>query len=409
MKVQIPTYEFKNMLKAMDKIKDRELVQSTDLLIKTKDYDTQFIKSNGETTIIYNSKNTVNEDGQVVLPLETAELIKKLKEGSLIITDDKISTDKKKISFNQLDKIEINTYENINKIFNITQKELLRMLEASYAMAQDNTRPILNGICFNKNETCALDGYRLSLRKSREYESEATFVVNMFSTEILKSILKDTDDVINVYYDGINIVKFEMNNTTLIAKCIEGEFIRYNQIIPDEYNIKSIVKPEEFEEEIEFIKAADERNFLKTIFSEDNKVILKGNQCKEEYNEKSSYKDQEKRQSEFDAEYKIKHDKWTQKGKRGKEPIKKEAKFKKIYDLIPVSDIISEINAINTLDSVHTENGTFTIAYNPNYMSDAIKQYTDKVELRMNNSVSPIVVTNDGENLELVLPVRLRD
>lgn len=419
MKTQIKTNYFKSMLKIMDKIKDDKLNQSTDLLIYS-DYDvTNFVKSNSETTIIYNTKTYTEESGQIVLPLETAELIKKLKEGSLTISDKKINTDKKEIGFTKLDNITINTYDYIEKIFSVTQKELLRMLEVTYAVSKNDDRPVLKAIFFNKNETCALDGFRMSVRVSKEYENEASFMVNQNSIEILKSILKQNDNIVDVYYDSKeNIVKFKIDNITVIAKCIEGEFIKYDYIIPREYRNKAIINPSDLLEELIFISDADKRNYVENFINENNTIIVKGNQCKEVYNQDKSYKLQEEKQGTLDMEYNDKYSKWlSQKCKadvnnkkfKTKQPEKKIAKFIKQYDLVPVNDIKSTINSINTLTKydLYDEN-FFKIAYNPNYMIDSLKLYSDsdKIELRMTNSVSPIVITNDEENLELVLPVR---
>jgi DNA polymerase III sliding clamp (beta) subunit (PCNA family) len=81
------------------------------------------------------------------------------------------------------------------------------------------------------------------------------------------------------------------------------------------------------------------------------------------------------------------------------------AKFKKVYDNIPMAEINSEINAINELG----KENTFEIAYNPKYMAEALKTYNENIELRMTRNINPIIVTEDiDKGLELVLPVRIR-
>ena len=417
MKTEISTNDFKSMLKIMDKIKDKELEEATQLLVIANDDNTKFIKSNSETTIVYKTNNYIMENGQVVLPLETAELIKKLKEDSLTISDKKINTDKKEISFSELDNITINTYDNIEQIFSVSQKELLRMLDGTYCMAKDDTRPILRGMNFNKNEICSLDGYRLCLRVSKEYNNDKTFTVNGDSILILKSILKDNDNIVNVFYDSeSNVVKFEINDITVIAKCLEGDFIKYSSIIPDEYRTKAIVNPKELLEELQFISEADQRSYTKFEFGED-KITLKGSQCKKVLNDDKSYKNQAERQKPLDREYNEKYDEWAKKKQKAeakkiqfntKEPQRKFAKFEKIYDLVPVNEIKSELNSINELYKYDlNSNNEFEIAFNPSYIIDALKLYNDKVEIRMTSNISPAVVTVDGDNLELVLPVRM--
>jgi DNA polymerase III sliding clamp (beta) subunit (PCNA family) len=255
----------------------------------------------------------------------------------------------------------------------------------------------------------------MSVRKSEQYQSNSKFIVNQSSIEILKSILNNTDNVVNVYYNNDNkFVKFEIeknnNNIKIICKCLEGDFINYKQIIPDEYYNRSIVKALDIQEELEFIMEADQRGVMKTVFTE-GKITLKGNQCKEGYSEEKSNRYQKEKQKILDEKYTDKMKEWREKKSKAqknnkpfttKEPEKKFAKFKKMYDLIPVSDIISEINAENKL-----KDEEFIIAYNPKYMIDAMKQYKDNVEIRMTTRVSPLVVSEDAENLELILPIRI--
>ena len=51
----------------------------------------------------------------------------------------------------------------------------------------------------------------------------------------------------------------------------------------------------------------------------------------------------------------------------------------------------------------------YKIAFNMDYMTDALSQFkADEVSVRMSGSIKPMVLeTEDGENLALVLPVRL--
>lgn len=419
MKTQISTNDFKSMLKIVDKIKDKELNEATQLLVIANDDNTKFIKSNSETTIIYKTNNYIMENGQLVLPLETAELIKKLKENTLTISNEKINTSKKEISFTELENIQINTYDDIEQIFTVSEKELLRMLQGTYCIAKDEIRPILRGVNFNKNEVCTLDGYRLCLRKSKEYNNESIFTVNGNSILILKSILKDKVDKVNVFYDSKdNVVKFEVENIIIIAKCLEGEFIKYSSIIPEDYRTKSIMNAKELLEELQFISDADERNYVENLITTDDTIVIKGSQCKKVYNEKESYIKYDKKQKELDYSYNEKYTMWGKKKKnaevkgnqfRTKQPKRKTAKFEKLYDLVPINSIISTINSVNEISKtdLYGSENYFKIAYNPRYMIDALKLYEDKVEIRMTSTISPIIVTKDGENLELMLPVRI--
>ena len=50
----------------------------------------------------------------------------------------------------------------------------------------------------------------------------------------IQRILKDTQDNVKIEFTGSHVL-FGLENTRVISRVLEGEFINYRQIIPDEY------------------------------------------------------------------------------------------------------------------------------------------------------------------------------
>jgi len=47
------------------------------------------------------------------------------------------------------------------------------------------------------------------------------------------------------------------------------------------------------------------------------------------------------------------------------------------------------------------------VAFNTNYLVDSFKQYTDEVVLKVTSSIQPMIITDNSNKLDLILPVRL--
>lgn len=134
-----------------------------------------------------------------------------------------------------------------NMILSIPQKILKSMIKGTiFATAQDDTRPILTGVLFEirdkKLNLVALDGYRLAL-KSEILETDNTInaVIPGKTLSEVSKILEEDEDVVNITFTP-NHILFSLGETKVISRLLEGDFIKYNSIIPNEYNSKVIAK-----------------------------------------------------------------------------------------------------------------------------------------------------------------------
>ena len=126
------------------------------------------------------------------------------------------------------------------KVVTIRQKDLRDGLrKTSYAISTDETRYVLNGVLFsfkdNKLTLVATDGRRLAMvdiELEFPRSHEADIIVPTKAVTELQRLLTDDGDV-RVSVGGSQIA-FDLNNTLLVSKLIEGNYPNYRQVIPGE-------------------------------------------------------------------------------------------------------------------------------------------------------------------------------
>lgn len=114
-------------------------------------------------------------------------------------------------------------------------KELIK--KTAFAVASDSVRPILTGILFEiKDSTLnlvALDGLRVShTSQCLETSTELSVVVPGKGANEISKIL--TDEEVTLTF-GKNHVNLKSGTVELTLRLLEGEFIKYSSIIPNEF------------------------------------------------------------------------------------------------------------------------------------------------------------------------------
>lgn len=348
--------ELNKAIKEINKVKATKGIPATEnITIQVESGNTYLIKDNFDSRIKKKVDSWNNEEGVISLDTSTIKLISKLKNNDIIINENEISLGKKKIKFINQEALARENLDSEITDFTVSQKELLRMLEVSYCKAKDETRPILKGICFNKNETCSLDGHRMSVRKSEQYNNESNFIVNGESIDILKSLLKKNDNIVNISVYEKNVI-FKFEDIELNCKLLEGKFINYKSLLPQNNNgyYININDTSEILESLDLMKEVKSgKESSLTIFTKDeyNNLILQANNSTNTITdtmEKSTYKD--------------------------------------------------------------TKDDMEKIAFKTIYMIDAIKNNnSETLDIFYPSNTSPMIIyTNNKDNFELVLPVRLK-
>ena len=106
-----------------------------------------------------------------------------------------------------------------------------------FATAQDELRPVMNGIYFDLNADClavvASDGHKLVRNKILSVKSEqpSSFILPKKPANLLKNLLgKDGGDV-TIRFDERN-AEINYGDGTLQCRLIEGRYPNYNSVIP---------------------------------------------------------------------------------------------------------------------------------------------------------------------------------
>src|SRR5699024_9285001 len=122
----------------------------------------------------------------------------------------------------------------------LTQSALRSMLsQVLFAVSTNESRPVHTGALFEVEDTTltlvAVDGYRLALRREtfiRKFGmNTCSFVVPGNALTEVERICADCDDEVIVTL-GDRHVTFQVGQTLLVSRRLEGEFLNYRQTIP---------------------------------------------------------------------------------------------------------------------------------------------------------------------------------
>jgi len=135
------------------------------------------------------------------------------------------------------------TDENFNKNeFSINSKKLLKLLnKCKFSVSNDETRHYLSGIFLHQTQiedknfltAASTDSHRMSVSKIRLKEKVEFEQVILPKKTIFQlcSLLEDYEGDVKIFNIKSKI-KFELNNSVLISKLIDGKFPNYVQVIP---------------------------------------------------------------------------------------------------------------------------------------------------------------------------------
>ena len=129
----------------------------------------------------------------------------------------------------------------------LTQGDLRAMISQTvFAVSDNESRPIHTGELFETDTDgktltiVAVDGFRLALRRekllNRPASAGLSFVVPGAALREVEKICEDSDEAA-VITAGDRHIMFQMGNTMLVARRLEGEFLNYRQTIPLSSNI----------------------------------------------------------------------------------------------------------------------------------------------------------------------------
>lgn len=153
--------------------------------------------------------------------------------------------------------------------------------KTAFAASIDEKKGILTGtlLNFEKNnlEMVALDGFRMAVAKDEiETGLEKKIVVPAKILNEVNKILQEEDgDTLSLLVDDKKI-EIRTEDTVVIARLLEGDFIKYNDIIPVSYKTRMVVGREDILNSIEraSLLAKEGKNNLIKITLENGNVDI---------------------------------------------------------------------------------------------------------------------------------------
>jgi DNA polymerase-3 subunit beta len=115
-----------------------------------------------------------------------------------------------------------------------------------FATAEDELRPVMNGILFDITENditfVASDGHKLVRfnNSSVKGNEKAAFILPKKPANLLKTILPKETGCVTIGFDDSNAY-FTMEHVMIISRLIEGRYPNYNGVIPKDNPYKAIV------------------------------------------------------------------------------------------------------------------------------------------------------------------------
>ena len=332
------------------------------ILITAKNGNITLVGTDIDLSIETNMKANVLEQGTIAVDSKLfGELIKKLPNDEIEITTKEnnyieIVCQKSRSVIIHMDADEFPSLPIVdeNILLSFSQYILKDMIKGtSFAAAQDETRPILTGILFEikdkKLNLVALDGLRVAIRSENiDNDNLINVVIPAKTLNEVAKIMSDGDEEVKITFTK-NHILFNLGKTKIISRLLEGEFIKYASIIPNEYNTKVVVNRHEMQDCIE-------RASL--VAKEGNTNLVKID----------------------------------------------------INDDIMIINSNSQLGKVREELTVSLQGQSIQIAFNSKYLIDVLKiMDEDEIVMEFSSSVSPCVVkSKEGNNcIYLVLPVRV--
>ena len=218
-------------------------VENSKLTITATDLDLIFVHQINNVEILENGKTTTTSS----IMFDIVRKFSSDKKINLTMNNDsklQLETDKSIFNLNCISSSEFPlTDENFNQNeFIINSKDFLKLLnKCKFSISSDETRHYLSGIYFHQTEVedkiyltaVATDSHRMSISKIRLNEK-----INFDPIILPKKTIYQLCNLLENYDGDLKIsnlkskIKFELSNSILISKLIDGKFPNYIQVIP---------------------------------------------------------------------------------------------------------------------------------------------------------------------------------
>lgn len=170
--------------------------------------------------------------------------------------------------------------ENVTTLQIDAQMLLNGLGRALFATAEDELRPVMNGVYFDINTDSltfvASDGHKLA--RLRNYaikgEERASFILPKKPANLLRSILQKEQEFIVVKFDENN-ASFTCPSFEMVCRLIEGRYPNYNSVIPQDNPYKVNIDRLSFLNALKRVSVfSNPASSLVKLFLLDNQMIV---------------------------------------------------------------------------------------------------------------------------------------
>lgn len=338
------------------------LIQTNDKEVKLTTYDLEI----GIEYII--DANIIEQGATVVNAIMFSEIIRKLPdtEINISVNDKKLLVIECEGSLYKLATMNPDEFPelpqiNIENSIDIEQNSLKEMIRKTiFAVSTEENRPIFTGCLFeiknNKLNVVAVDGFRLAWKSKflQNNISDFAAVIPGRTLNEVNKIILDSFDTIKI---GVakNQALFEMDNCKLVTRLLDGEFLNYSSVIPENWETRIRVN----------------KNNLQNCFERISLIS-------------SSSIEKEK-----------------------KYPVKVSIDIGKVT--------ISCTNQTGDAKEemfIETEGQNLEAGFNPKYFLEALRAIDDEeIFIDFGTSISPSIIrpVDDGDYIYMILPIRLKE
>lgn len=236
-------------------------------------------------------------------------------------------------------------------ISQFTLKEMIR--QTIFSISNNENNKILTGELFEINgdefKVASLDLHRVSIRKiqlKESYDNLKAVIPGKTLSEVSKILTGGMEDDVEIYFTK-NHVLFQLSNTIVISRLIEGNFYNINQMLTNDYETKVNVNKKDL------LDCIDRATLL--LREAENKPVImnvKDNEIKMEMNTK--------------------------------------------------------IGSMDENIGIEQEGKDLRIAFDPKFLIDVLRVIDEEqVSLYLFNSKAPCFIRDDSSYIYLILPVNL--
>ncbi len=237
------------------------------ILIQTNDKEIKLTTYDLELGIEYTMECDVKEQGSTVVnAMMFTEIIRKLPDSeiNININENNLLTIECEGALYKLATMNPDEFPELPKIeiensIELEQSALKNMIKKTiFAVSTEENRPIFTGCLFeiknNKLNIVAIDGFRLALRTIN-----LPIQVNDFKAVIPAKSLNEVNKILEDSFEPVKIgisknqAVFEMENCKIVTRILDGEFLNYASVIPENWQTRIRVEKNSLQNSFERI------------------------------------------------------------------------------------------------------------------------------------------------------------